>query len=79
MIRVDRRLNSTNGVDALADLLILHGALEQIGSDDGPEFIAKSVCDWITAVGSKTSYIGPSSPWEGTCFKASTYAFEINY
>jgi putative transposase len=30
----------------------------------GPEFIATAVQDWITAVGAKTAYIAPGSPWE---------------
>ena len=30
----------------------------------GPEFIAKAVQNWITAVGAKTAYIAPGSPWE---------------
>ena len=30
----------------------------------GPEFVAKAVQDWITAVGAKTAYIAPGSPWE---------------
>ena len=68
MIRVDRKLNSTDVVDALTDLFILRGAPEYIRSDNGQEFIAKKVRDWITAVGSKTAYIEPSSPWEnGYC------------
>ena len=68
MIRVDRKLNSTDVVDALTDLFILRGAPEYIRSDNGPEFIAKKVLDWITAVGSKTAYIEPGSPWEnGYC------------
>ncbi|SDA28106.1 Integrase core domain-containing protein [Methylobacterium sp. UNC378MF] len=34
----------------------------------GPEFIARSVRDWIAAVGSETAYIEPGSPWEnGYC------------
>ena len=68
MIRVDRKLNSTDVVDALTDLFILRGAPEYIRSDNGPEFIAKKVRNWITAVGSKTAYIEPVSPWEnGYC------------
>ena len=31
---------------------------------DGPEFIAKAVQEWITAVGARTAYIAPGSPWE---------------
>ena len=39
-----------------------------IRSDNGPEFIAKAVQDWIAAVGSQTAYIEPVSPWEnGYC------------
>ncbi len=32
--------------------------------DNGPEFVATSVWDWIAAVGAKTAYIEPGSPWE---------------
>jgi putative transposase len=35
-----------------------------IRSDNGPEFVAKAVQEWITAVGAKTAYIAPGSPWE---------------
>ena len=30
----------------------------------GPEFVAKAVQQWITAVGAKTAYIERGSPWE---------------
>jgi transposase InsO family protein len=34
----------------------------------GPEFVAQAVRDWINAVGAKTAYIEPGSPWEnGYC------------
>ncbi len=68
MIRVDRKLNSTDVLDALTDLFILRGPPEYIRSDNGPEFIAQKVQDWIAAVGAKTAYIEPGSPWEnGYC------------
>ncbi len=39
-----------------------------IRSDKGPEFIAKAVREWIAAVGAKTAYIEPGSPWgNGDC------------
>ena len=67
-IKVDRKLNSTNVIDALTDLFILRGAPALIRSDNGPEFIAQAVRDWIAAVGTKTAYIEPGSPWEnGYC------------
>jgi putative transposase len=34
----------------------------------GPKFIARSLQDWIAAVGASTAYIEPGSPWEnGYC------------
>ena len=67
-IRVKRKLNSTEVIDALTDLFILRGAPAYIRSDNGPEFIAEAVRDWIKAVGAKTAYIEPGSPWEnGYC------------
>ena len=67
-IRVDRKLNSTDVIDVLSDLFILRGVPGHIRSDNGPEFIAKAVREWIAAVGAKTAYIEPGSPWEnGYC------------
>lgn len=42
-IRVKRRLNSTDVIDALTDLFILRGVPKYIRSDNGPEFIAEVV------------------------------------
>jgi transposase InsO family protein len=68
MIRVNRKLNSTDVVDALTDLFILRGPPVYIRSDNGPEFVAEKVRKWITTVGAKTAFIEPGSPWEnGYC------------
>jgi putative transposase len=68
MIRVDRRLSSIDVIDALTDLFILRGPPRFIRSDNGPEFVAKPVRDWIAAIGAATAYIEPGSPWEnGYC------------
>ena len=67
-IRIDRKLNSTDVIDALSDLFILRGVPGHVRSDNGPEFIAKVVREWIVAVGAKTAFIEPGSPWEnGYC------------
>ena len=63
-IRVDRKLKAADVIDVLSDLFILRGVPAHIRSDNGPEFIAKSVQSWIAAVGAKTAYITPGSPWE---------------
>jgi len=60
-IRVDRKLNSIDVVDALTDLFILRGPPAFIRSDNGPEFIAEKVRGWISAVGAKTAYITPAA------------------
>ena len=66
-IRVKRRLNSTDVLETLADLMILRGPPAYVRSDNGPEFIAATLREWIAAVGSQTAYIEPGSPWENGC------------
>ena len=63
-IRVARKLKGADVIDVLSDLFILRGVPEHVRSDNGPEFVAKAVQTWITAVGAKTAYIAPGSPWE---------------
>jgi putative transposase len=63
-IRVGRRLKSADVIDVLSDLFILRGVPDHVRSDNGPEFVAKAVQAWITAVGAETAYIAPGSPWE---------------
>ena len=63
-VRVARRLNSTDVIEALCDLFIVRGIPAYIRSDNGPEFIAVALREWIAAVGAKTAYIEPGSPWE---------------
>ena len=64
MIRVKRKLNSVDVIDVLTDLFILRGPPAYIRSDNGAEFTAEAVREWIAAVGAKTAYIEPGSPWE---------------
>ena len=67
-IRVNRKLKAVDVIDVLSDLFILWGVPRRIRSDNGSEFVAKAVREWITAVGAKTAYIEPGSPWEnGYC------------
>jgi transposase InsO family protein len=63
-IRVARKLKAADVIDVLSDLFILRGVPGHIRSDNGPEFVAKAVQAWITAVGARTAYIAPGSPWE---------------
>ncbi|MEL6245033.1 MAG: IS3 family transposase [Pseudomonadota bacterium] len=67
-IRVERRLNSKDVLDVLGDLFVRHGPPEHIRSDNGPEFIAIALREWLGRIGVRTLYIEPGSPWEnGYC------------
>ena len=63
-IEVRRRLGSQEVIETLAELMLLRGVPEHIRSDNGPEFTAKALREWLTTVGAKTLYIEPGSPWE---------------
>ena len=63
-IRVRRKQTSVDVIDVLTDLFILRGVPAFIRSDNGPEFVAEAVRNWIGAVGARTAYIEPGSPWE---------------
>jgi putative transposase len=67
-IRVARRLKATDVIEALCELFVSRGIPAHIRSDNGPEFVALALREWIAAVGAKTAYIEPGSPWEnGYC------------
>ena len=59
-----RRFRSNDVIDVLADLFIEHGPPEHIRSDNGPEFVATAVREWLGRLGVTTLYIEPGSPWE---------------
>ncbi|AZI35202.1 IS3 family transposase [Caenibius tardaugens NBRC 16725] len=65
---VARRLRSEDVLAALAELFVTRGPPAHIRSDNGPEFIANAVQQWLARIGVKTLYITPGSPWEnGYC------------
>ena len=61
---VNRSLKSEDVLETLFDLFTSRGVPEYIRSDNGSEFTAKKVRDWLKAVGVKTLFITPGSPWE---------------
>jgi len=67
-IDVARRLNSDDVLERLTWLFVTRGVPEHIRSDNGAEFTAKAVRQWLGRVGVKTLFIEPGSPWEnGYC------------
>jgi hypothetical protein len=52
------------GVRHLTHLFVVRGVPAYIRSDNGSEFTAREVRQWLARVGVKTLYIEPGSPWE---------------
>jgi putative transposase len=68
VIRVGRRLTSDDVLEVLAGLFVARGVPEPIRSDNGPEFAATAVREWLGRLGVGTLFIEPGSPWEnGYC------------
>lgn len=63
-IDVARRLTSDDVLERLTDLFIRRAVPDHIRSDNGAEFTAHTVREWLNRVGVKTLFIEPGSPWE---------------
>ena len=63
-IDVARRLTSEDVLERLSDLFICRGVPAYLRSDNGPEFTARRVRQWLEKVGVQTLFIEPGSPWE---------------
>lgn len=64
MIKVKRKLKSIDVLEALAELFLTRGVPKYIRSDNGSEFVAKTLREWLTKLQVETLYIEPGSPWE---------------
>ena len=63
-IVVARKIKSDDVLHCLTDLFVKYGPPEHIRSDNGPEFTARAVRNWLGRIGVKTLFIEPGSPWE---------------
>ena len=63
-IRAGPSIRSPDVVETLDGLMAYKGVPEHIRSDNGPEFTARSIREWLGGVGARTLYIDPGSPWE---------------
>lgn len=63
-LRPRRSYRAQDVINVLEELIAEHGAPACIRSDNGPEFIAYAIRDWLGERGIKTHYITPGSPWE---------------
>jgi putative transposase len=63
-IDVARSLKSEDVLERLSDLFVRRGVPKYIRSDNGSEFTAYKVRDWLERVQVQTLFIAPGSPWE---------------
>ena len=63
-IDVARKLTSDDVLERLAWLMATRGVPGHVRSDNGPEFTAQVVREWLGKVGVTTLFIEPGSPWE---------------
>lgn len=63
-LEVERSLTSLEVIDVLSQVLLIRGAPGHIRSDNGPEFIAAAMRQFLQTAGVGTLYIEPGAPWE---------------
>jgi len=63
-IEVGRSMTAKTVVRVLSELVQVHGEPGAIRSDNGSEFTAAAVKDWLASAGIETLYIERGSPWE---------------
>jgi len=63
-LKVDRSITSEDVLSTLAELFAMRGVPQAIRSDNGPEFVAKAIQDWLAKLKIRTLYVAPGSPWE---------------
>ncbi len=63
-IDVGRRMTSDHVMERLTQLFVDRGVPAYLRSDNGGEFTATAVREWLGKLGVSTLYIEPGSPWE---------------
>ena len=63
-IDVARKLSSEDVLERLTEIFSVRGPPGHLRSDNGPEFTATAVREWLAQLGVGTLYIEPGSPWE---------------
>ncbi|WP_189799509.1 DDE-type integrase/transposase/recombinase, partial [Tateyamaria sp. syn59] len=64
-VTVRTKMGADDVLEALYPLLVKHGTPQYIRSDNGPEFAAEAMQDWLRRVGIKPIRIYPGSPLSG--------------
>ena len=59
-----RNIGSGKVLKVMSELIARHGSPDHIRSDNGPEFVAKSLQQWLAEEMIRTLYIEPGCPWQ---------------
>jgi transposase InsO family protein len=70
-IHIGRPVKAADVIYELSELFVERGAPDILRSDNGSEFTAESVRDWLQRLGVKTLFIEPGSPWENGYIESS--------
>ena len=63
-VKIQRRLDHEDVQECLTELFCSHGVPVHLRSDNGPEFIAHALREWLNELSVKPWFIEPGSPWE---------------
>lgn len=63
-MHVDGSIRAVDVITVVEVAMIRYGVPEYLRSDNGPEFIADAIQDWLRDKPVKTIYITPGAPWE---------------
>ena len=63
-LQVSRSLKTLDVLECLSELFLSHGIPEYIRSDNGSEFVAATLREWLNRLSVKPLFIEPGSPWE---------------
>ena len=63
-VQVRRSFKAQDVLDVLSELMLIRGVPGHIRSDNGPEFIAEAIRNFLHQTGVATLYIEPGAPWQ---------------
>jgi transposase InsO family protein len=63
-VEVARSMKAVDVIDVLAQVLLVRGVPRHLRSDNGPEFIATALRQYLAQAGVGTLYVEPGAPWQ---------------
>jgi putative transposase len=63
-IDVAGSIRSGRVIEVLSKLVSVHGSPKHLRSDNGPEFMSRTVLKWLTQANIDTAHIDPGKPWQ---------------